>query len=164
MLLVCISNIWPVLFKTYRKKSEIWPRRTLGRNWEHWAEIWDIGQILRTLSKHMGHWAEIGDIWQTLGRCWAYLVIEQTFADIGQTLGRHPRWDFSVSLSKMRLFGFLIQNETFRILIQDKNLNAWRRKKLILRPLRTLRSKTTLLYYSDNSTSPQICPEIAEVI
>jgi hypothetical protein len=28
---------------------------TLGRNWEHWADIWDIGQILRTLSRYMGH-------------------------------------------------------------------------------------------------------------
>ena len=49
----------------------------MGRNWEHWADIWDIGQILRTLGRHMGHWAEIGDIGQTLSRNWA---------DIGQNL------------------------------------------------------------------------------
>ena len=39
----------------------------------HWAEIGNIGQILRTLSRHMGRWADIG---QTFGRHWA---------DIGQT-------------------------------------------------------------------------------
>ena len=79
------------LEKTYRKKSEIWPRRTLGRNWEHWTDICNIGQILRTLSRHKGHWAEIGDIGQTLGRHWADNghTLGRHWADIGQTLGRH---------------------------------------------------------------------------
>ena len=96
-----------ILKKTYRKKSEIWPRRTLGRNWEHWADIWDIGQILRTLSRHMGHWAEIGDIGQTLGRHWS---------DIGQTLASSLfliKQHFTILSCKIRLFRFLIQDETF---------------------------------------------------
>ena len=33
--------------QTYWKKSEIWPRTALGKNWGHWAD--------------MGHWADIGD-------------------------------------------------------------------------------------------------------
>ena len=92
------QNFVNILFLvvTYRKKSEIWPRRTLGRNWEHWADIWDIGQILRTLSRHMGHWAEIGDIGQTLGRHWA---------DIGQTLASSL---FLIKQCKIRLYNSLM--------------------------------------------------------
>ena len=68
---------------------------TLGRNWGHWADIWDIGQISRTLGRYWGHSVEIGDIRQTLGRHWADIV-------------------FLVFLCKIRLFDFLIQDETFR--------------------------------------------------
>ena len=45
---------------------------------QHWAKIWDIGQILGALCRNWGHWADFVDIGQklgTLGRNW----------DIGQT-------------------------------------------------------------------------------
>ena len=53
----------------------------LGRNWEHWADIWDIKQTL------CRHWADTG---QTLGRHWADTgqTLGRQWADIGQTLGR----------------------------------------------------------------------------
>ena len=50
------------------EKSEIRPRMTLGRIWEHWADIWEIVQTLGR------HWANIGqalsrnlaDIWHLI--------------------------------------------------------------------------------------------------
>ena len=95
--------------QTYWKKSKIWPQTTLSRIWEHWA---DIGQLGR-------HWTDIG---QALGRYWA----DFSHVRYKNFWFSHPRWDFLVSLSKIRLWR-----------------NAWRRrrKKLILRPLRSSRSK-----------------------
>ena len=96
---------------------------TLGRHMEHWA---NIGQTLSRYWEDSGQtlgrqWAEFGDIGQTLGRQWA---------DIGKTFQfshaiKDPwilSWkirlfgfqDFLVFLPKIRLSGFLIQDETFR--------------------------------------------------
>ena len=67
--------------KTYRKKSEIWPQTTLIRSWGHWADICDIGQILRKLSR-------IGDIWQTYGTVGWCMGPLADIVNIGQTLGK----------------------------------------------------------------------------
>ena len=78
-----------IYYKTYRKKSEIWPRRTLGRIWGHCADIWDISVFLSKI------------------RLSRFLIQDETF------WFSYPRWDFPVFLSKIRLSGFLIQNKTF---------------------------------------------------
>ena len=52
------------LYKTYRKKSEIWPRRTLGRNWEHWADIWDIWRNSANFLPR--YWGEALKIWKKI--------------------------------------------------------------------------------------------------
>ena len=64
----------------------------------------DIGQNLGTLGRHMEHLAEIG---QTLGRNWE---------DIGQIIQfPHEIKDFWILSCNIRLFGFLIQDKTFRL-------------------------------------------------
>ena len=91
----------------------------MGRNWEHWADIWDIGQILRTLGRH---WAEIEDIGQklgTLGRQWADIgeILGRNWADIRQMLGRH--WadigqTLESSIFLIKLSVLLMQDKTFQ--------------------------------------------------
>ena len=89
LLILFILFYW----KTYRKKSEIWPQTTLGRSWVHWAYIKNIRQKLGTFGRHTGYLVdivniradigEIGDIGQTYG------TLGRNWADIGQILGIH---------------------------------------------------------------------------
>ena len=82
----------PDIITTYQKKSEIWPRTTLGRIWGHWADIWDIGQML---GRHCSP---------------PYIFL---YFSCKTFQFSHAIKDFWVRSCKIRLSGFLIKDKTF---------------------------------------------------